>query len=38
MRAVPYRAADESIDGVLLTFANVTAIVAPKQEEKLTSG
>ena len=34
MRIIPYRAADKSVDGVVLTFANVTAIVTAEQRQK----
>jgi hypothetical protein len=37
MRVVPYRAADKSIDGALLTFTNVTTLLAAKQEQRTVS-
>jgi two-component system, chemotaxis family, CheB/CheR fusion protein len=34
MRLIPYRATDKGIEGVLLTFTNVTEIVLAEQREK----
>ena len=34
MRVLPYRTADDEIDGVLITFVNVTAVVAAFEEQQ----
>lgn len=35
MRILPYRTADEQIDGVLVTFVNVTEVVAAEEQQRL---
>jgi two-component system CheB/CheR fusion protein len=35
MRVLPYRTADDHIDGALVTFVNVTAVVAAEEQQRL---
>jgi two-component system, chemotaxis family, CheB/CheR fusion protein len=35
MRILPYRTADDAIDGVLVTFVNVTAVVVAEEQQRL---
>ena len=37
MRILPYRATDNSVDGVLLTFTGITGIIASEQHQKVLS-
>ena len=37
MRILPYRATDNSVDGVLLTFTGITSVVASEQHQKVLS-
>src|SRR5262245_58584720 len=35
MRILPYRTADDEIDGALITFVNVTAVVVAEEQQRL---